>query len=409
MKELYYILLKLTRESPLNLSLNKIKPKRMQMKKIALALSVCFAAIQAGDIDPEVLALCKADKQEAHCPDKYGKVKGQKPKQGIQKVFSKDDSNLTVVLTYFGGKPNVIDFEQANDGKIGEHSWSLLEGNKKIKCKQADIGYFECEDEYTRHAHEYTIWQLSDKKIGVKVRENNGKKYGIVLDEIFSAPIYGVALWQHRTPSYYEYLRDLKKPDYKEDEKYRKDGGTFIYSELKTQYPKVQDFKKYVKLAGEYFKREDGDYCSSWGDSNARDIYYVYKDMVVISYADFYKGCGNAWAYHEYETYIGGKLFTAKDFLADEQGLIALLKKLAIDDPKNYENAKYAEKIDPDEKNIWIANDKLMIQYLAVDGALVSHSEYGLYFTFDYDVVEPYLTEKIKPYFKRTKDLIELK
>jgi hypothetical protein len=381
----------------------------MQMKKIALALSVCFAAIQAGDIDPEVLALCKADKQEAHCPDKYGKVKGQKPKQGIQKVFSKDDSNLTVVLTYFGGKPNVIDFEQANDGKIGEHSWSLLEGNKKIKCKQADIGYFECEDEYTRHANEYTIWQLSDKKIGVKVRENNGKKYGIVLDEIFSAPIYGVALWQHRTPSYYEYLRDLKKPDYKEDEKYRKDGGTFIYSELKTQYPKVQDFKKYVKLAGEYFKREDGDYCSSWGDSNARDIYYVYKDMVVISYADFYKGCGNAWAYHEYETYIGGKLFTAKDFLADEQGLIALLKKLAIDDPKNYENAKYAEKIDPDEKNIWIANDKLMIQYLAVDGALVSHSEYGLYFTFDYDVVEPYLTEKIKPYFKRTKDLIELK
>ncbi|WP_462105267.1 hypothetical protein [Campylobacter concisus] len=379
------------------------------MKKIALALSVCFAAIQAGDIDPEVLALCKADKQEAHCPDKYGKVKGQKPKQGIQKVFSKDDSNLTVVLTYFGGKPNVIDFEQANDGKIGEHSWSLLEGNKKIKCKQADIGYFECEDEYTRHANEYTIWQLSDKKIGVKVRENNGKKYGIVLDEIFSAPIYGVALWQHRTPSYYEYLRDLKKPDYKEDEKYRKDGGTFIYSELKTQYPKVQDFKKYVKLAGEYFKREDGDYCSSWGDSNARDIYYVYKDMVVISYADFYKGCGNAWAYHEYETYIGGKLFTAKDFLADEQGLIALLKKLAIDDPKNYENAKYAEKIDPDEKNIWIANDKLMIQYLAVDGALVSHSEYGLYFTFDYDVVEPYLTEKIKPYFKRTKDLIELK
>ena len=204
MKELYYILLKLTRESPLNLSLNKIKPKRMQMKKIALALSVCFAAIQAGDIDPEVLALCKADKQEAHCPDKYGKVKGQKPKQGIQKVFSKDDSNLTVVLTYFGGKPNVIDFEQANDGKIGEHSWSLLEGNKKIKCKQADIGYFECEDEYTRHANEYTIWQLSDKKIGVKVRENNGKKYGIVLDEIFSAPIYGVALWQHRTPSYYE-------------------------------------------------------------------------------------------------------------------------------------------------------------------------------------------------------------
>lgn len=379
------------------------------MKKIALALSVCFAAIQAGDIDPEVLALCKADKQEAHCPDKYGKVKGQKPKQGIQKVFSKDDSNLTVVLTYFGGKPNVIDFEQANDGKIGEHSWSLLEGNKKIKCKQADIGYFECEDEYTRHANEYTIWQLSDKKIGVKVRENNGKKYGIVLDEIFSAPIYGVALWQHRTPSYYEYLRDLKKPDYKEDEKYRKDGGTFICSELKTQYPKVQDFKKYVKLAGEYFKREDGDYCSSWGDSNARDIYYVYKDMVVISYADFYKGCGNAWAYHEYETYIGGKLFTAKDFLADEQGLIALLKKLAIDDPKNYENAKYAEKIDPDEKNIWIANDKLMIQYLAVDGALVSHSEYGLYFTFDYDVVEPYLTEKIKPYFKRTKDLIELK
>ncbi|WP_103649480.1 hypothetical protein [Campylobacter concisus] len=379
------------------------------MKKIALALSVCFAAIQAGDIDPEVLALCKADKQEAHCPDKYGKVKGQKPKQGIQKVFSKDDSNLTVVLTYFGGKPNVIDFEQANDGKIGEHSWSLLEGNKKIKCKQADIGYFECEDEYTRHANEYTIWQLSDKKIGVKVRENNGKKYGIVLDEIFSAPIYGVALWQHRTPSYYEYLRDLKKPDYKEDEKYRKDGGNFICSELKTQYPKVQDFKKYVKLAGEYFKREDGDYCSSWGDSNARDIYYVYKDMVVISYADFYKGCGNAWAYHEYETYIGGKLFTAKDFLADEQGLIALLKKLAIDDPKNYENAKYAEKIDPDEKNIWIANDKLMIQYLAVDGALVSHSEYGLYFTFDYDVVEPYLTEKIKPYFKRTKDLIELK
>ena len=53
------------------------------MKKIALALSLCFAAIQARDVDSEVLALCKADKQEAHCPDKYGKVKGQKPKQGV--------------------------------------------------------------------------------------------------------------------------------------------------------------------------------------------------------------------------------------------------------------------------------------------------------------------------------------
>lgn len=377
------------------------------MKKIALALSLCFAAIQARDVDPEVLALCKADKQEAHCPGRYGKVKGQKPKQGVQKVFSKDDSNLTVVLTYFDSKPSIIDFEQADGGKIGEHSWSLLEGNEKIKCKQADIGYFECEDEYARHANEYTVWQLSDKKIGVKVRENNGKKYGIVLDEIFSAPIYGVALWQHRTPSYYEYLRDSKEPGYKEDEEYRKDGGAFIYSELKAQYPKVQDFKKYVKLAEEYFKQEDVDYCSSWGDSNARDIYYVYKDMVVISYANFYKGCGNDWAYHKYETYIGGKLFTAKDFLADEQGLIELLKKLANDDPKNYENAKYAKKIDPDEKDIWIANDKLMIQYLAVDGALVSHSQYGAYFTFDYDVVEPYLTEKIKPYFKKFKNKTE--
>lgn len=340
-------------------------------------------------------------------PGKYGKVKGQKPKQGIQKVFSKDDSNLTVVLTYFGSKPSIIDFEQADGGKIGEHSWSVLEGGEKIRCKQGDIGYFECQDEYSDIKNEYTIWQLSDKKIGVKIRENNGKKYGVVLDEIFSAPIYGVALWQHRTPSYYEYLRDSKKPDYKEDEEYRKDGGAFIYSELKAQYPKVQDFKKYAKLAEEYFKRGDGDYCSSWGDSNARDIYYVYKDMVVISYADFYKGCGNDWGYHKYETYIGGKLLTAKDFLADEQGLIELLKKLAKDDPKNYENAKYAEKIDPDEKNIWIANDKLMIQYLAVDGALVSHSQYGAYFTFDYDVVEPYLTEKIKPYFKKFKNKTE--
>ena len=129
--------------------------------------------------------------------------------------------------------------------------------------------------------------------------------------------------------------------------------------------------------------------------------------MVVISYADFYKGCGNDWAYHKYETYIGGKLFTAKDFLADEQGLIELLKKLANDDPKNYGYAKYAKKIDPDEKDIWIANDKLMIQYLAVDGALVSHSQYGAYFTFDYDVVEPYLTEKIKPYFKKFKNKTE--
>ena len=377
------------------------------MKKIALALSLCFAAIQARDVDSEVLALCKADKQEAHCPDKYGKVKGQKPKQGVQKVFSKDDLNLTVVLTYFDGKPSIIDFEQADGGKIGEHSWSVLEGGEKIRCKQTDIGYFECQDEYSDIKNEYTIWQLSDKKIGVKIRENNGKKYGVVLDEIFSAPIYGVALWQHRTPSYYEYLRDSKKPDYKEDEEYRKDGGTFIYSELKAQYPKVQDFKKYVKLAEEYFKREDGDYCSSWGDSNARDIYYVYKDMVVISYADFYKGCGNDWGYHKYETYIGGKLLTTKDFLADEQGLIELLKKLANDDPKNYENAKYAQKIDPDEKDIWIANDKLMIQYLAVDGVSVSHSQYGAYFAFDYDVVEPYLTEKIKPYFKKFKNKTE--
>ena len=377
------------------------------MKKIALALSLCFAAIQARDVDSEVLALCKADKQEAHCPDKYGKVKGQKPKQGVQKVFSKDDLNLTVVLTYFGSKPSIIDFEQADGGKIGEHSWSVLEGGEKIRCKQTDIGYFECQDEYSDIKNEYTIWQLSDKKVGVKIRESNGKKYGVVLDEIFSAPIYGVALWQHRTPSYYEYLRDSKKPDYKEDEEYRKDGGTFIYSELKAQYPKVQDFKKYVKLAEEYFKREDGDYCSSWGDSNARDIYYVYKDMVVISYADFYKGCGNDWGYHKYETYIGGKLLTTKDFLADEQGLIELLKKLANDDPKNYENAKYAQKIDPDEKDIWIANDKLMIQYLAVDGASVSHSQYGAYFTFDYDVVEPYLTEKIKPYFKKFKNKTE--
>ena len=124
----------------------------------------------------------------------------------------------------------------------------------------------------------------------------------------------------------------------------------FIYSELKAQYPKVQDLKKYVKFANERFKQKDGDLCSSWGDSNARDIYYVYKDMVVISYADFYKGCGNDWAYHKYETYIGGKLFTAKDFLSDEQGFIELLKKLANDDLENYENAKYAEKIDPNEK-----------------------------------------------------------
>ena len=379
------------------------------MKKIALALSLCFAAIQARDVDPEVLALCKADKQEAHCPGKYGKVKGQKPKQGVQKVFSKDDSNLTVVLTYFDGKPSIIDFEQADGGKIGEHSWSLLEGNEKIKCKQTDIGYFECEDRYSDIKNEYTIWQLSDKKVGVGVRESNGKKYGVVLDEIFSAPIYGVALWQHRTFGYYEYLRDSKEPGYKEDEEYRKDGGTFICSELKAQYPKVQDFKKYVKLAEEYFKREDGDYCSSWGDSNARDIYYVYKDMVVISYADFYKGCGNAWAYHKYETYIGGKLFTAKDFLADEQGLIELLKKLAKDDPKNYGYAKYAEKIKPDEKDIWIANDKLMIKFLAIDGAESAHAFFDSYFTFDYDVVEPYLTEKIKPYFKRVKEKTELK
>ncbi len=377
------------------------------MKRIALALSLCFAAIQARDVDPEVLALCKADKQEAHCPDKYGKVKGQKLKQGVQKVFSKDDSNLTVVLTYFDGKPSIIDFEQADGGKIGQHSWSLLEGGEKMRCEHGDIGYFECQDRYSDTKNEYTIWQLSDKKVEVRVRKSNGEKYGVVLDEIFSAPIYGVALWQHRTLGYYEYLRDSKKPDYKEDEEYRKDGGAFIYSELKAQYPKVQDFKKYVKLAEEYFKRGDGDYCSSWGDSNARDIYYVYKDMVVISYADFYKGCGNDWGYHKYETYIGGKLFTAKDFLSDEQGLIELLKKLAKDDPKNYGYAKYAERIKPDEKDIWIANDKLMIKFLAIDGAESAHAFFDSYFTFDYDVVEPYLTEKIKPYFKKFKNKTE--
>ena len=44
------------------------------MKKIALALSLCFAAIQARDVDPEVLAVCKADKQEAHCPENQSKA-----------------------------------------------------------------------------------------------------------------------------------------------------------------------------------------------------------------------------------------------------------------------------------------------------------------------------------------------
>ena len=97
------------------------------MKKIALTLSLCFAAIQARDVDSEVLALCKADKQEAHCPGKYGKVKGQKPKQGVQKVFSKDDSNLTVVLTYFDGKPIFL-FARANWLRDALHRITVVSG-----------------------------------------------------------------------------------------------------------------------------------------------------------------------------------------------------------------------------------------------------------------------------------------
>jgi len=151
--------------------------------------------------------------------------------------------------------------------------------------------------------------------------------------------------------------------------KYNDEGEAYeCHEDMSVQYPliKTADLKEYAeRMIEDFVKTDHGFFCSSQGRTSSRNVYYVYKDMVLIGNYDHYDACGTAHPAFESQIYIGEKEIPTSDIVKNKVGLAVAIKKHIADNLDKYgydsrDNERLQEiKTVKDKANIKIVNDYL--------------------------------------------------
>ena len=183
------------------------------------------------------------------------------------------------------------------------------------------------------------------------------------------------------------------------------------HEDITAQYPttKTSDLKEYAeRMIEDFVKTDHGFFCSGQGRTSSRNVYYVYKDMVLIGNYDHYETCGTAHPASESQIYIGEKEVPTSDIVKDKVGLAVAIKNHIANNLDKYgydsrDNERLQEiKTVKDKANIKIVNDYFIIDQGSIDTLYLANIHSSDEYTLTYQEVEPYLADKIKAYFKNT-------
>ena len=317
----------------------------------------------------------------------YGKIDA-KFWHGSQIVYSSDDSDIGVILT-------VLKPIKATGGE-DQGSWDVTMGPNRFGCNMDDrlekidfdVSGVSCRT-LEDYAKKVDIKLLSVDEVKIKITSKSGDIREATLKQKLHVPIFKGLVCQKR-----------KYND--EDEAYE------CHEDMSVQYPliKTADLKEYAERMIENFVKTDyGFFCSSQGRTSSRNIYYAYKDMVIVRNYDHHEFCGNAHASVKEQIYIGGKEISTSDIIKDKVGLAVAVKKHIEDNLDEYGYRGIADSLQEiktikDKANIEIVNDYFIIDQYSIDHFYIAHAWASDRYTLTYQEVEPYLTDKIKEYFK---------
>ena len=320
----------------------------------------------------------------------YGKIDA-KFWYGSQVVYSSDDSNVSVILTAL--KPT-----KATGGKE-QGSWKVTIGPSSFMCDtddkyekvDFDVSGVSCRA-YDDYAKKVDIKLLSADEVKIKITSKSGDIREVTLKQKLHVPIFKGLVCQQR-----KYIDEYEAYECHED--------------ITAQYPliKTADLKEYAeRMIEDFVKTDHGFFCSGQGRTSSRNVYYVYKDMVLIGNYDHYETCGTAHPAFKSQIYIGEKEISTSDIIKDKVGLAAAIKKHIANNLDKYgydsrDNERLQEiRTVKDKANIEIINDYFVIDQRSIDTFYLSNSTSSDKYTLTYQEVEPYLTDKIKAYFKNT-------
>ena len=383
------------------------------MKKlltIALAVGLCFQlanAVKFGSIlkdagTSSAKATAKVSERQSEVESRsnegasspqvqetqYGKIDA-KFWYGSQVVYSSDDSDVGVILT-------VLKPIKATGGE-DQGSWDVTIGSHRFGCNTDDryekVGFdvsgISC-SAYKDFAKKVDIKLLSVDEVKIKITSKSGDIREETLKQKLHVPIFKGLVCQKR--------------------KYNDEGEAYeCHEDMSVQYPliKTADLKEYAeRMIEDFVKTDHGFFCSSQGRTSSRNVYYVYKDMVLIGNYDHYDACGTAHPAFESQIYIGEKEIPTSDIVKNKVGLAVAIKKHIADNLDKYgydsrDNERLQEiKTVKDKANIKIVNDYFIIDQGSIDTFYLSNSASSDKYTLTYQEVEPYLTDGIKGYFK---------
>lgn len=383
------------------------------MKKfltIALAVGLCFQlanAVKFGSILKDAgtgsaKATAKASERQSEVESlsdggasspqaqetQYSKIDA-KFWHGSQVVYSSDDSDVGVILT-------VLKPIKATGGE-DQGSWDVTIGSHHFGCNtddryekvDFDVSGISC-SAHKDFAKKVDIKLLSVDEVKIKITSKSGDIREETLKQKLHVPIFKGLVCQKR--------------------KYNDEGEAYeCHEDMSVQYPliKTADLKEYAeRMIEDFVKTDHGFFCSSQGRTSSRNVYYVYKDMVLIGNYDHYDACGTAHPAFESQIYIGEKEIPTSDIVKDKVGLAAAIKKHIADNLDKYgydsrDNERLQEiRTVKDKANIEIINDYFIIDQGSIDTFYLSNSASSDKYTLTYQEVEPYLTDGIKGYFK---------
>ena len=192
---------------------------------------------------------------------------------------------------------------------------------------------------------------LSADEVKIKITSKSGDIREVTLKQKLHVPIFKGLVCQKR-----KYIDEYEAYECHED--------------ITAQYPttKTSDLKEYAEKMIENFVKTDYGYsCGSQGRTTSRNVYYVYKDMVLIGNYDHYDACGTAHPAFESQIYIGEKEIPTSDIVKDKVGLAAAIKNHIANNLDKYGYNSYANKrlqeirTVKDKANIKIVNDYFII------------------------------------------------
>ena len=383
------------------------------MKKflmVALAVGLCFQlanAVKFGSIlkdagTSSAKATAKVSERQSEVESRsnegasspqvqetqYGKIDA-KFWYGSQVVYSSDDSDVGVILT-------VLKPIKATGGE-DQGSWDVTIGSHRFGCNTDDryekVGFDVSGISCSAHkdfAKKVDIKLLSVDEVKIKITSKSGDIREETLKQKLHVPIFKGLVCQKR--------------------KYNDEGEAYeCHEDMSVQYPliKTADLKEYAeRMIEDFVKTDHGFFCSSQGRTSSRNVYYVYKDMVLIGNYDHYDACGTAHPAFESQIYIGEKEIPTSDIVKNKVGLAVAIKKHIADNLDKYgydsrDNERLQEiKTVKDKANIKIVNDYFIIDQGSIDTFYLSNSASSDKYTLTYQEVEPYLTDGIKGYFK---------